>query len=153
MVYATVEDYIAYFTERDAVSVSARQGSGEVVEARIAWHLKAASGRIDAYIGARYALPLTTVPDCLRGYCCDIARYLLTGNERQVNDTIRLRYEDALDWLKLVATGKVGIGSDVGSGTVVDSAPPGVEFGSDGVDFGERGGDIWSRRHTGGGAY
>ncbi|MFN1149943.1 gp436 family protein [Serratia liquefaciens] len=153
MVYATVEDYIAYFTERDAVSVSARQGSGEVVETRIAYHLKSASGRIDAYIGARYALPLATVPDCLRGYCCDIARYLLTGSEHQVNETIRLRYEDALDWLKLVGTGKVGIGSDVDSGAVVDTAPPGVAFGSDGAAFGDQGGDIWSRRRTGGGAY
>lgn len=146
MSYATPEDYKAWFTERDAVSVSAPWHSDKADDKRIAYHLRAASGRIDAYIGARYRLPLRQVPDALRDYCCDIARYLLTGNEHTCNEVIRLRYEDAISWLKLVASGKVGIGANPENGGTIDASEPGVTFYSGGED-------LWSRNRTGGGAY
>jgi len=146
MSYATPEDYKTYFTERDAVSVSAPWNSDEADDERLARHLRSASGRIDAYIGARYRLPLRQVPDALRDYCCDIARYLLTGNEHTCNEVIRMRYEDAINWLKLVASGKAGIGSNPENGGTVDASTPTVEFYSGGDD-------LWSRNRTGGGAY
>ncbi|KAF1366538.1 gp436 family protein [Yokenella regensburgei] len=146
MSYATPEDYKAYFTERDAVSVSAPWASAEADDERIARHLRGASGRIDAYISARYRLPLRQVPDALRDYCCDIARYLMTGNEHTCNEVIRLRYEDAIAWLKLVASHKVSIGSNPENGGGIDAATPTVEFYSGGDD-------LWSRNRTGGGAY
>lgn len=102
MTYATVDDYIAYFTERDAAGVSAPRGHGEPDTLRIARHLQSASDRIDSYISARYSLPLTDVPGALRDYCCDIARFLLTGNERTTTDEMRIRYDDAIAWLKRV---------------------------------------------------
>lgn len=146
MSYATPEDYKAYFTERDAVSVSAPWASAEADDERIARHLRGASGRIDAYISARYRLPLRQVPDAMRDYCCDIARYLMTGNEHTCNEVIRLRYEDAIAWLKLVAAYKVSIGSNPENGGSIDAATPTVEFYSGGDD-------LWSRNRTGGGAY
>ncbi|MGK0740064.1 gp436 family protein [Yokenella regensburgei] len=146
MSYATPEDYKAYFTERDAVSVSAPWASDEADDERIARHLRGASGRIDAYISARYRLPLRQVPDALRDYCCDIARYLMTGNEHTCNEVIRLRYEDAIAWLRLVAAYKVSIGSNPENGGNIDAATPTVEFYSGGDD-------LWSRNRTGGGAY
>ncbi|MGK0600078.1 gp436 family protein [Yokenella regensburgei] len=146
MSYATPEDYKAYFTERDAKSVSAPWGSDEADDKRIARHLRGASGRIDAYISARYRLPLRQVPDALRDYCCDIARYLMTGNEHTCNEVIRLRYEDAIAWLRLVAGHKVSIGSNPENGGSIDAATPTVEFYSGGDD-------LWSRSRTGGGAY
>lgn len=146
MSYSTPENYIAYFTRRDATGVTAGRGEATPDEDRIAYHLQAASDRIDSYISARYRLPLTDIPCALRDYCCDIARYLLTGTERKCTDEIRLRYEDAMDWLKLVASGKVGIGTNAENGGTVDSSAPDVAFYSGGED-------VWSRNRTGGGCY
>ena len=146
MSYATPENYKAYFTLRDAVGVTAPRGRGEPDDERIAYHLKGASNRIDSYIGARYLLPLTDVPDALRDYCCDIARYLLTGTERPCTEEIRLRYEDAMSWLKMVANGKISIGSNTENGSSVETSSPGVAFYSGGED-------LWSRNRTGGGCY
>ncbi|SMG61819.1 gp436 family protein [Cedecea sp. NFIX57] len=102
MTYATPEDYIAYFTERDATGVSADYDSDTPDNARIARHLQSASNRIDSWIGARYSLPLGDVPDALRDYCCDIARFLLTGSDHACTEEIRMRYDDAISWLKRV---------------------------------------------------
>lgn len=146
MSYATPDDYISYFTERDAAGVSASRGRGEPDETRIARQLEAASGRIDAYIGARYRLPLKDVPDALRDYCCDIARYLLTGTEHPCTELIRLRYEDAISWLKLVAAGKASIGSNPENGSTIEPSAPTLSFWSGSED-------LWSRRNTGGGCY
>jgi Mu-like prophage protein gp36 len=146
MSYATPEDYIAYFTVRDAATVSAPRGRADPDEERIAYHLQSASNRIDSYIGARYRLPLADVPDALRDYCCDIARFLLTGTEHRCSEEIRIRYDDAISWLKLVAAGKTGIGSNPENGSVVEPSSPDVTFYAGGED-------LWSRRRTGGGCY
>ncbi|ELL1287594.1 DUF1320 domain-containing protein [Salmonella enterica] len=146
MSYATPEDYIAYFTERDATGVSAPRGRGVPDGQRITRHLESASNRIDAYIGQRYVLPLRDVPPALRDYCCDIARYLMTGTERPCTDEVRERYGDAIGWLKLVAAGKVGIGSNPESGTVAETGGATTTFFSGGTD-------LWSRERTGGGCY
>ncbi|WP_158780711.1 gp436 family protein [Pantoea sp. BAV 3049] len=146
MSYATPDNYKAYFTSRDAVSVTAARGKAEADDDRIAYHLNSASNRIDAWIGARYTLPLRDIPDALRDYCCDIARYLLTGTERTCTEEIRLRYEDAMSWLKQVANGKVSIGSNPENGGSVDSSSPDVAFYSGGED-------LWSRDRTQGGCY
>lgn len=137
---------MAYFTVRDATGVSAGRGYAEPDETRIAYHLQAASNRIDSWIGARYRLPLTDVPEALRDYCCDIARYLLTGTERPCTEEIRLRYEDAMDWLKLVSAGKASIGTNPENGSSIESAAPSVAFYSGGDD-------LWSRDRTRGGCY
>lgn len=146
MSYATPDNYIAYFGERDATGASAQRGKAVPDRDRLTYHLEGASARIDAYIGARYRLPLADVPQALRDYCCDIARYLLTGTERTCTEEIRLRYEDAIAWLKLVATGKAGIGTNPENGASVEGSAPDVFFYSGGED-------LWSRRNTNGGCY
>ncbi|MGX5053120.1 gp436 family protein [Enterobacter asburiae] len=146
MTYATPEDYIACFTERDATGVSAGYDMDTPDDARIARHLQSASDRIDSYLGARYTLPLVDVPGALRDYCCDIARYLLTGNEHQCTEEIRLRYEDAVSWLKRVADGKITLGSAARDGQTVEPSSPDVVFYSGGED-------LWGRNRTGGGCY
>lgn len=146
MSYATPANYVSYFSLRDATAVSAPRGRGEPDNDRLASHLQSASNRIDSYISGRYRLPLTDIPDALRDYCCDIARYLLTGTERPCTDEVRERYDDAISWLKLVAAGRVGIGSNTETGSTVESTATGTVFyaGDD---------DLWSRKRTGGGCY
>ncbi len=114
MTYATPAQFVARFTEREAVMVSDRAGTGLVDEAQLtAGGLQPASEEIDSHLGRRYALPLAvggvpmaSPPAVLVGLCCDIARYRLTGTEVQETDAIRRRYTDAVKALQLLADGK-----------------------------------------------
>ena len=79
--YCTLDDLVARFGESELLGNADRDGDGiadaEVVTAAIG----AASSIIDSYIGARYALPLVTVPATIKSICEDIARHALTAVE------------------------------------------------------------------------
>jgi phage gp36-like protein len=86
--------------------------------------LLAASGLADAALQSRYILPLTRWGQDLVRCVCIIAAYdLLTsrgyGPQQGVDDNIRKRYLDQLDWLK-----EVGKGNDTPS-YVIDSSANG----------------------------
>lgn len=127
MSYATPAQFVARFTEREAVALSDRAGVGLVDEAQLtAGGLQPASEEIDTFLGRRYALPLAVggvpmaiPPAVLVGICCDIARYRLTGTEVQETDAIRRRYTDAVKALQLLADGKTVFaeGPDLVGGT------------------------------------
>lgn len=114
MSYATPAQFVARFTEREAIALSDRAGSGVLDEAQLLdGGLQPATDEINGFLGRRYALPLAvggvpmaTPPAVLVGICCDIARYRLTGTEVQETDAIRRRYTDAVKALQLLADGK-----------------------------------------------
>jgi phage gp36-like protein len=85
--------------------------------------LEDADAEVDGYLSAAgYTLPLATAPLNLRNKCCDIARYRLDRNRPR--EDVRQRYEDAIAFLKDLASGRVKlpIGSSGGDGTLPDSA-------------------------------
>lgn len=88
--------------------------------------LAAASSTADSYLRQRFTLPLTAWGDELTRAVCSLVAYDLLSNRGYDpgagdNDNIRLRYDDALAWLKDVAKGTL-------SPEVTDSAePPGIE--------------------------
>lgn len=88
--------------------------------------LEAASDLADGYLRSRYALPLTAWEDDLRRAVCGIAAYdLLTRRGFRPEDSgenVRLRYEDAVRWLKGVADGSI-------SPSITDSTPTEEEGG------------------------
>jgi len=114
MSYATPAQFVARFTEREAIALSDRAGLGVLDEAQLLdGGLQPATDEINGFLGRRYALPLAvagvpmvTPPAVLVGLCCDIARYRLTGTEVQETDAIRRRYTDAVKALQLLADGK-----------------------------------------------
>ncbi len=121
---------MAYATQAD---LERRFGAAEVADAgrrdpeRIARALEDASAEIDAYLGRRYALPLSSVPAVIARIACDIARYRLWDD--QAPDEVRRRYEDALRFLERVARGEVEIGvpepaADPAAAPAYRSPPP-----------------------------
>ncbi|WP_180069346.1 gp436 family protein [Acinetobacter sp. YH12112] len=84
--------------------------------------LQDATEEINGYIGGRYALPLPNVPSNLERMACDIARYRLYF--QQPTEEVRKRYEDAISFLKLVATGKAHLQiQDAETNQIVDDQP------------------------------
>jgi len=111
MAYAVVSDMIARFGESEMIQltyVAAEGDDGPAVNAAtIDLALESASGQMDMYLGARNALPLTTITQGqaseLTRLCCDIARYRLWND--QASDEVRIRYQDAIGVLEMIAKG------------------------------------------------
>lgn len=146
MGYATYDDMVKSFGEREVRLISDRENTGVPDPMVIEDGLRTADGEIDSYIAGRYSLPLREIPLVLVGFACDIARYRLTGTERTESDVILERYKIAIRYLEKAASGSVTLGAGANTGTVVES-------GEDAVQFCVGAPRQFSRRSTGGGAY
>ncbi|TKI08661.1 gp436 family protein [Martelella alba] len=143
MTYATREDMVRQFGERECIALSDREFTGEIDDDVLTGGLERASSRIDSYLAGRYPVPWPDTPGILVGICCDIARYELTGAETQNTEEIRERYEDALRYLERVADGRITLGR-LPNGQVAEGASV-ARFTSSGRVFG--------RNETNGGAF
>ena len=138
MPYATLQDMIDRFGERELGQIA--QGVAlEVIDAdRVERALADASAEIDGYVGTRYPLPLAPVPALLTRAACDVARYRLYDDAAP--EEVRRRYEDVARLLRHIAEGTVSLGERPGTPTV-----PQV------VQMVERSGNAVFRRRTDGG--
>lgn len=72
------------------------------------------SSEMDSYLGVHYVVPVTPVPDVLIRYCVDGGIYLASADAGMHTEEKRLRYEDAIKWLRSVSKGEailVGAGA------------------------------------------
>ena len=123
MLYATLANLVTQFGDREVLALADRDGNGVADMAVVDSALQRASNTIDAYLAARYPLPLTVVPDQLVDICCDITRYKLCGSEVTETEEIRNRYKDALKLLEQIRDGKLDIGLSVGGQAPAESTP------------------------------
>lgn len=128
MGYATYQDMVDKFGEREVRLISDRDNTGAPDPIVIEDGLDTANGEIDSYLAGRYSLPLAEVPRVLVGVACDIARYRLTGTERTESAIILERYKMAIRYLEKVASGTVTLGTGITTGTVVESPEGAVQF-------------------------
>lgn len=105
MPYATQDDLVQRFGREELAQLTDRLQGSEIIDDTVARALADAEAEIDARIGARYALPLASVPTVLVRVACDIARYFLWGDG--ASPAVRERFEDAQVLLKAVAQGSV----------------------------------------------
>lgn len=110
--YATVDIMTARFGQREVIALSDREDTGEANATVLGDALDDASSEIDTYLAGRYTLPLDPAPKMLAGVCCDIARYRLCGGETVMTEEIEKRYNAAVKFLRLVASGEVTLGAN-----------------------------------------
>jgi phage gp36-like protein len=68
---------------------------------------------IDSYVSVRYATPLVSVPDIIKGLSVDMVIFHLYSRRSAVPSIRRTKYEDAVKFLQNVASGNSNIiGSD-----------------------------------------
>lgn len=105
MAYATLADLINRAGEAEILQIADRNRDGaadpDVVEAAI----RDGMNTVNGYIGAKYALPLISVPGLVRTWTVSIARYVLHRNTPP--DHVRTDFEDAIAALKDVAAGRL----------------------------------------------
>ena len=122
MQFAQVADFIAAFGEEETLCLTNPDNAeGEEIKGEIIDRaLRRASAEASSYVtGAGYCLPLSVVPEVLLGYVLDIARYRL--EHINAREDVRKRYEDAINWLKMLAAGKVDLGIPCGMDAEIDA--------------------------------
>lgn len=125
MPYATEQNIIDRYDMSVLLIVADVDNDGAVDSAKVDAALQDATDEIDAYIGAKYTLPLTSTPSSLVRVCIDIALYRLSPDGAYTEEK-RIRYEDAIRFLKSVARGDASLGIDDASD--VDGGTNDVEF-------------------------
>lgn len=107
MSYAALSDLIARAGEAEIRQIADRDRDGTPDPDVIAAALLDADNAIDGYVGARYDLPLPTVPALVKTWAVSIARYILHRNGAP--DHVRQDYTDAVAALKDVAGGRIAL--------------------------------------------
>ncbi|WP_323041574.1 DUF1320 domain-containing protein [Gemmobacter sp.] len=121
MPYATLDDLVERAGIAEIRQIADRDRDGTPDPDVVAAALRDADDAIDGYLGARYDLPLPSVPPQLRPWAVSIARYVLHRNggpEHVVRD-----YKDAIAALKDVARGLIAL--PVASGETAPTAVTG----------------------------
>jgi len=112
MAYATAQDAIDLYGEDYILTSVDRDEDGDVDTTAFSDALDQATSELDTYIGVRYDLPLSTVPDVLVRFCVDIAVYVSCPSEAELTDEKKARYKRAVEWAKSLAKGEVSLGTE-----------------------------------------
>ncbi|RUM41437.1 MAG: DUF1320 domain-containing protein [Desulfocapsa sp.] len=112
--YATIETVEEMYDLDFLLRFASLKGDSQHIDVdKFERNLLSSSGRIDSYISRRYNLPLSTVPDHLAEKCVDIAIYRMCSTANQLTEIIKNRYEDAIEHLEQIASGKSGLGISI----------------------------------------
>lgn len=112
MGYATKQNLIDRFGAEELIQLTDRATppAGVINDTVLNQALADADAEADGYLGARYTLPLASVPLALKRIAADIARYRLYDN--RATDEVRQRYEDAVKFLRDVSRKEATLGID-----------------------------------------
>jgi len=128
MTYATLADLTERAGDAEIRQVADRDRDGTPDPEVIAAALEDADNTVNGYVGAKYALPLSSVPAVVVTWAVSIARYVLHRNGAP--DHVRDDYKDAIAALKDVSRGLIALPVEVGetppttvNGTVMSAHP------------------------------
>jgi phage gp36-like protein len=123
MAYADRLDFVDAFGERETLMLTNLDNPNATAINPVPLNkaLDDATAEINTYVASRYIVPLASTPTVVNRYCLDIARYML--DRIRSREDVRLRYEDALKWLGMLASGKVSIGADLLGASISQTAP------------------------------
>ncbi len=115
MMYCTLADIQGNIPRERLVEITDDlnpTASGEVVESVVEKKISEASDIINAYIGKRFRLPLPFVPSVIKTICVNITISLLYTRvmELDIPEGIKLRYDEAISFLKRIASGDMSLG-------------------------------------------
>jgi phage gp36-like protein len=117
MAYITVQDLINLFGEPEIVQLSNLDEPNitTVNSARVNQAIAWSEDIFHSYASFYYVVPLVflsgVIPPVVRGILLDFTRYQLDANLPR--EDVRIRYEDGIKWLTLLAAGKVSLGDDI----------------------------------------
>lgn len=129
--YCTLNDLIERFGETELIQLTDEQNTGVLNTASVNQAIADASNEIDSYLIGRYQLPLVEVPEFVKGYACDMARYRLWDDGAL--DQVSIRYRTAIKYWRDISTGALRLYGSTETGESL------VEMQSSPSVFSERG--------------
>jgi phage gp36-like protein len=108
MAYCSEEDLLKMIPQADLLDLTV--DSGDVPDSFIIEDaISKAEAEINSYLGVKYVVPLSPVPDQVKALAVDLALYHLYSRRNLVPPVRQQRYEDAVASLKQVVAGKMVI--------------------------------------------
>ena len=128
-------------TDLAAIGLPAQALAG-IANATQDLHLLKASGKIDTYLRSRYSVPLSApYADEIIEVCCCLAAYSLLVyrgfNPNSYDVNFRLRYEDAVGYLKDLSAGRASLDIAADATPATNEGAPSVWTGGNDVLDGE----------------
>jgi phage gp36-like protein len=113
MPYSTVEDLRKLLPEEVLIQLTDDEALEAVNTGRAQEAIQQADAVIDAYLGARYQVPLAEpVPELIKKLSVDMAIYhLYSRRTEEMPELRRQRYRDALKTLKDISQGLISLGA------------------------------------------
>ena len=110
MSYATITDVIASY---QPIKTMIGTNSYDVTSVEVASvYIARAESLIDAYIGNRYSVPLSTPTPLITQIACDLAVFnMLAERSPQIPEFMDKRYDRAMELLKGISSGTLYVGS------------------------------------------
>lgn len=111
MAYCTKTDILKKITDAELAQLTSETGVTD--DAVVTECISEADGEIDSYAGRQYIVPMSPVPDRVRSLSIDISIFRVASRRALklggINESIRQLYEDAIAFLKDVASGRAVI--------------------------------------------
>jgi phage gp36-like protein len=110
--YCTKADILKHLSEDELVQLTADSGTN-VDDAVVTEQIEGADSEIDSYTAKRYVVPMSPVPARIKSLSIVISIYKLHARRASkvggINEAVRTDYEDAIAFLRDVASGKAVI--------------------------------------------
>jgi len=120
--YATSQNCIDRFGSDVVITATDRTNTGTLGVALLAKALADADSTINSYVSGLPGFPFTPVPDAFEKLACDIALYYAALPASAATEEMRQRYEDAIDYLKLVGKQQIRLPYSAGAGFVAPNS-------------------------------
>lgn len=127
MTYATQQHMIDRFGQQELIELTDRANLGAIDVDVLGRALDDADAEINGYLATRHTLPLASVPLVLTRVACDVSRYFLY--EDRVTEAVRVRYQDAIKFLRGVSDGSISLGVDASNNAPAESGGPQFDSG------------------------
>lgn len=137
--YCSVAQLTARFASNiEAAYATDNEAAGVISSTVAAECIGTAEGEINSYLSVRYRTPLsateladTSVAELMLGVTLDIAEFHVLNRAPDVPEQKEKQYERRIEWLKMVAAGKVTIPGAVEVASVTVNSPELYWSGSD----------------------
>ena len=127
MAYSTLTDVKKLIPEDTLIQLTDDEGAGVINEARVTEAIAQADSEIDSYLGIRYSVPLSPVPDVVKKLSVDMAIYnLYSRRVEEIPATRADRYKNSIRLLEGISKGTVSIGEKIEPEEAVSGDQPQV---------------------------
>ena len=140
MPYATQADLVPLrMTTKDLTELTDDDNTGTINASLVSAVLEEASGRVESYCRNRYQTPLQASDD-VQSLTLDIAVYLLFSQRRETNvgETVKQRFDQAISFLKDIASAKASLDQPVNNQPQTSLAGPQISRKDRDLRFSDR---------------